>query len=214
MIQCDDFQPAFFCVPDITGFTRLVATADIEFSKDVIPTLLRRLVDANMLSMNVGEIEGDAIFFYRLGRLPSAARVKVQCERFYERFYAALNQFRKTYPEHYEKHMANGQLGLKIIIHYGKACTASIKSRTKLIGRDTIIAHRLLKNGIAYTDYILLTLDYLKRTGHTDAGSFFDIRHHLNGSESYDYLGEIPYSYVSAKDIADDLTVDAEMKSA
>jgi hypothetical protein len=201
MTQCDDLRPSFFCVPDITGFTRLVATADIEFCKEVIPGLLRRLIDANMLNMHVGEVEGDAIFFYKLGRLPSAARIKEQCYRFYQRFYAHIRHFEKTHPGEYQKHLANGQIGLKIIIHYGCAITANIKGRTKLIGRDIIITHRLLKNSVNLNDYVLLTSDYLKRTEHETAGSFFGLENSREGSETYDYLGEISYSCAEACDV-------------
>jgi hypothetical protein len=154
-----------------------------------------------MLNMHVGEIEGDAIFFYKLGRLPSAARIKEQCHRFYQRFYTYIDHFEKTHPDEYLKHLANGQIGLKIIIHYGCAITANIKGRTKLIGQDIIITHRLLKNSVNKNDYVLLTNDYLKRTEHDTAGSFFGVENSWEGAETYDYLGEINYSYVEACDV-------------
>ncbi|MXV17707.1 DUF2652 domain-containing protein [Hufsiella ginkgonis] len=196
MNQCDDLLPAFFCVPDITGFTRLIATADIEFSKEIIPGLLRRLVDSNILKMNVGEIEGDAIFFYRTGRLPAAARVIKQCHLFFSTFETYIATYKKSHPEHYEKHLADGQLGLKVIIHYGCACPANIKGRTKLIGKDVIIAHRLLKNSLDENEYILFTEDYVRRVRRNYGGVIFaeDWR---SGSETYEYIGEVKYNYLT-----------------
>ncbi len=196
MIQCDDLLPAFFCVPDITGFTRLIATADIEFSREFIPGLLRRLIDANILSLQVGEIEGDAIFFYRTGRLPDSKRVMKQCLRFFDVFNRYITQLQKSHPEEYERHLSGGQVGLKVIIHYGCTCTANIKGRTKLIGTDVIIAHRLLKNSIAADEYILFTHDYLKRINGRNYHDLFGDKELKTGVESYEYIGDVGYQYL------------------
>jgi len=63
MDKRDETTPSFFCVPDITGFTKFIATADINFSTNFISGLLATLVNTNILKMDIAEIEGDAIFF-------------------------------------------------------------------------------------------------------------------------------------------------------
>lgn len=199
MDQPDDLLASFFCVPDITGFTRLIATADINFTREMIPSLLRRLIDANMLKMNIGEIEGDAIFFYRTGRLPSVKLVVQQCKLFYKTFTDYIQQLKTTHPEHYKKHLAHGQLGLKIIIHYGNVCTANIKGRTKLIGKDVIIAHRLLKNAIPQSEYILFTESYLKKIRPSSLSNLPNHQKMAEGAETYDYIGEVKYRYIKLK---------------
>ncbi len=116
-------SPSFFCVPDISGFTKLVANADVNFTKEIIPALLRKLIDNNILHMSIAEIEGDAIFFYRIGRFPSIKQVVKQCMLFNKIFKEYILSLKSSHPESYKKHLIHGQLGLKIIIHSGKMST-------------------------------------------------------------------------------------------
>jgi hypothetical protein len=199
MDQTQDLTPTFFCVPDITGFTKLMATADISFTKEIIPALLRKLLDNNILKMNVAEIEGDAIFFYRTGRLPNVTKVIQQCKVFYDAFSNYLESLKKVDEENYNKHLAKGQLGLKIIIHYGHINTSVIKGRTKLIGPDVIIVHKLLKNSIQDSEYILFTKDYLKRIKLDNLTSILDPKKLKKGKEVYEHIGKVKYSYIKIK---------------
>lgn len=196
MEKNDDILPAFFCVPDITGFTRFIATADISFSKDFIAGLLRKLINANILKMSVGEIEGDAIFFYKVGRLPSVNQVAKQCKLLFKVFYDYVREVEKEDPENHEKHFADGQMGLKIIVHYGEISLANIKGRTKLIGEDVIITHKLLKNSIEENEYILLTQNYLDKIRKKDVSSWFHWDDLKKSSDIYDHIGEVEYWYI------------------
>src|SRR3954467_15922124 len=93
--------PCFFCVPDITGFTKLMTSADITFTKEIIPAVLRKLIDNNILKMSVAEIEGDAVFFYRTGRLPTIDRVAQQCIIFHNTFSNYIESLKKADEENY-----------------------------------------------------------------------------------------------------------------
>lgn len=194
----DGLTPVFFCVPDITGFTKFIATSDINFSKEVIPALLRKLIDANIIKMSVAEIEGDAIFFYKSGRLPSVNRVAEQCKHLYKTFSDFLDNLQKSDPENHTKYLADNQLGLKIIIHYGNISLANIKGRTKLLGEDVIVAHKLLKNGIYELNYILLTEKYLSKVRNRQKlEQWFHWEKLHSGHEKYDYIGEVHYRYIT-----------------
>jgi hypothetical protein len=195
MDQDDNLTPAFFCVPDITGFTKLIASADINFTKEMIPAILRKLINANMLKMNVAEIEGDAIFFYKTGRLPTINRIIAQCKVFYEAFSNYIASLKITDEENYNKHLAHGELGLKIIVHYGKMSSSNIKGRTKLIGEDIIIVHKLLKNNVHEDEYILFSENYLKRID-LETITSLNIKNLKEGQEVYDYIGTVKYRYI------------------
>jgi len=199
MEKSEDILPTFFCVPDITGFTKFIANADIAFSKDFIAGLLRRLINANALKMSVGEIEGDAIFFYRTGRLPAIKHVAEQCKQLFQTFYDYLDIVEKEDPANYEKFLSKGALGLKIIIHFGHISAANIKGRTKLIGEDVIITHKLLKNSIEEYEYILLTESYLNKIKKKDVSFWFHWDELKKGSEEYDHLGKVNYYYIPYK---------------
>lgn len=196
MEKNEDVQYAFFCVPDITGFTKFIATSDLSFSSIFIPALLRRLVNSNILKMKVGEIEGDAIFFYKTGRLPSIRKVAEQCSLLFQTFHNYLQSVEKEDPANYEKYFSEGKMGLKIVIHYGEIVAANIKGRTKLIGQNVIIAHKLLKNSIQAGEYVLLTHDYIDKLKNKDIKPWFPWGNVEEGSETYEYLGEIKYDFI------------------
>lgn len=194
----DGLTPVFFCVPDITGFTKFIATSDINFSKEVIPALLRKLIEANILKMNVAEIEGDAIFFYKSGRLPAVNRVAEQCKHLYKTFSDFLAKLEQDDPDNYQKYLSDNQLGLKIVIHYGHISLSNIKGRIKLLGEDVIIAHKLLKNGIYELNYVLLTEKYLSKVRNKQKlEQWFHWEEIRPGKEVYDYIGEVPYKYIT-----------------
>ena len=199
MEKKEHVKGAFFCVPDITGFTKFVSTTELSFSSIFIPGLLRRLVNANILTMKVGEIEGDAIFFYKTGRLPAVNMVAKQCQLFFETFYNYLKLTEKEDPVNFKKYLADGQIGLKIIVHYGEIITVNIKGRTKLVGQNVIIAHKLLKNSIPDREYVLLTFNYLEKTKTNHFKDWFPWGELKEGSESFEYLGEVKYLYVPFK---------------
>ena len=48
-------------------------------------------------------------------------------------------------------------LTLKVITHYGEFVGYSVKHFNKLIGKDVIVAHQLLKNDIELHEYWLVT---------------------------------------------------------
>jgi hypothetical protein len=144
----------------------------------------------------VGEIEGDAIFFYKTGRLPSVNMVAKQCRLLFQTFHNYLKSVEKEDPENYAKHLADGQMGLKVIVHYGDIMAANIKGRTKLIGQNVIIAHKLLKNSIREGEYVLLTESYLDKLKGKNITQWFPWGELKEGSETYEYLGEVKYFYI------------------
>lgn len=208
----DGLEPAFFCVPDITGFTKFIATTDIHFSKEVIPALLRKLIDCNVLKMKIGEIEGDAIFFYKTGRLPAVGRVAAQCIALYKTFSDFIRSVKDNDPENYELYLADSQLGLKIIIHYGDISIANIKGRIKLLGQDVIVAHKLLKNKVNDYNYILLTEKYLSKIkDRENLQKWFHWENIRTGSETYEFIGEVGYRYITLDEM--EYLLDQEISS-
>lgn len=194
----EGLESAFFCVPDITGFTKFMATTDIAFSREVIPSLLRKLIDCNVLKLKIGEIEGDAIFFYKTGRLPAVGRVAAQCTALYTTFSDFIRSIKEDDPENYEKYLADSQLGLKIIIHHGQISLHNIKGRIKLLGTDVIIAHKLLKNKIPDYNYILLTDKYLSKIKDRDnLQQWFHWEKLRTGAENYEFMGEVSYRFIT-----------------
>lgn len=187
-----------FLIPDITGFTRFMTSADQDFAHYAIPKILKSLAKANRLDFSIAEIEGDAIFFYKTGRLPAIYKVAEQCKVIFNEFNRVIDSFRESDPEYFEKYLSQNQLGLKIIVHCGKISISRIEGRTKLIGEDVILAHKLLKNKITIPNYILLSENYLNKLKDKKVvNTWFNWEKLKNGHEDYDHFETVNYNYIS-----------------
>lgn len=157
MPQPASSQPTLLFIPDISGFTRFVTETEITHSQHIIEELLETLIDANEIGLEVSEIEGDAILFYRQGELPHASHLLAQVQRMFIAFHAHLKK--------YETHRicqcgacytANA-LKLKFVVHFGDVANKRVKEYSKLFGKEVIVVHRLLKNQIPLQEYALFT---------------------------------------------------------
>ncbi len=196
MLKSTEDGPALICIPDITGFTRFMAENNIEFSRKIIPALLRNIVDSNKLKLTVGEIEGDAVVFYRFGTLPSLKELVDQCKIFYFNFNKELKLLMDNYADDFHKNASSNRLSLKVIVHAAEMTSTLIGGIPKLIGRDVVIVHKLLKNSIQESEYILLTEKLLAHYPETEIAGSFDWDSLKQGKDEYDYIGSINYNYI------------------
>ena len=187
---------ALICIPDITGFTRFMAENSIEFSRKIIPPLLRTIVSSNTLNMKVGEIEGDAVVFYRYGALPTLNDLVNQCVEFHKNFNEQLRVLMEEFNDDFSQWASSNRLSLKIVVHAADISLTHIEGITKLIGEDMVVVHKLLKNSIAEVEYILLTEKLLKFYKQPEIKKVFSGLTIRKGFDEYEYIGKIPYRYV------------------
>ena len=193
-------KPTLICIPDISGFTKFMSEVDIELSSLVIPLLLNKIIYSNNLGLQVSEIEGDAVLFYRTGPLPAFEDLIDQCKLFYTDFYSQLKKLKKDFKDHKHNHLIPDILGLKIILHYGEEIGAvQIGQNIKLMGEDVIIAHRLLKNDIASYEYLLLSENLINEYKESIIDQNFEWGTLKEGDDQYRHLGAINYRYIDLK---------------
>lgn len=72
---------ALIFIPDISGYTEFITQTEIRHSKHIISELLEIIINGNQLAMNVSEIEGDAVLFYRKGDAPSLKEIIAQVKK-------------------------------------------------------------------------------------------------------------------------------------
>lgn len=144
-------------IPDISGFTRFVHETEISHSRIIIQELLELLINANKIGLEVSEIEGDAILFYRYGDIPDLQELYDQVEDMFREFHSYLASYDIRRFCQCKACLSAINLSLKIITHYGEFTEYHVKNFSKLIGKDIIIAHQLLKNDIEQHEYWLLT---------------------------------------------------------
>jgi hypothetical protein len=144
-------------IPDISGFTKFVTETEINHSRIIVQELLETLINANNIGLEISEVEGDAILFYRFGERPDLKEVYGQVENMFREFHRYLSAYDAQRFCQCKACISAKYLTVKIITHYGEFTQYHVKSFNKLLGKDVIVAHQLLKNDIDQHEYWLVT---------------------------------------------------------
>jgi hypothetical protein len=197
-------QPALLFMPDISGFTQFVSETEVMHSQHIVQELLEILIDSNHLNLQVSEIEGDAIFFYRPGDKPDMKSLLQQVEKMFTRFHGHLKLYehQRICPCGACKNAVD--LSLKIIVHFGDVTGISIKEHKKLFGKDVILLHRLLKNSLNRREYVLFTEGLINELEHHHLPNWYMPQ---QASEQYD-VGEVRFYFSDLSDLHKTVRVD------
>ena len=188
-------------IADISGYTdfMLANEKSLEHSHIIISELIQTILNEVQLPLTLAKLEGDAVFLYAVKDEAFAARAEdlgARVLRFFNVFShkvaeLTLSSFCKCGAcTNIEK------LKLKVIVHSGRCAFYQIANLTELSGVDVIVLHRLLKNSVGMTEYVLLT-----------EAAQQDLQLPLTllskGEESYDGIGVVPtYVYSSPEKTA------------
>jgi hypothetical protein len=178
-------------IPDISGFTRFVNETDIAHSRLIIQELLDTLINANQMGLEVSEIEGDAILFYKFGASPDLEALYQQVAEMFCAFHRHLMAYEHRRYCQCQACLSAIHLTLKVITHYGEFTSYHVKHFNKLIGKDIIVAHQLLKNDIDQHEYWLLTKSLFGDKPPTELAEWMEWNTSTKQTES----GEIPFHY-------------------
>lgn len=188
-------QPALLFIPDISGFTRFVSDVEISHSQHIIEELLEILMDANEIGLEVSEIEGDAILFYRFGKAPTAAELLAQVQRMFVGFHTHLKKYHTHRVCQCGACKTANNLTLKFVAHYGGITMNTVKTYRGLFGKEVIVAHRLMKNSIEHHEYAMFTHTLIRACPQwvdVETAAWSPVQH---GGEEYD-SGKVSYCYL------------------
>src|SRR6266581_4931619 len=188
-------------IPDISGFTRFVNETDIEHSRLIIQELLEILINANQIGLEVSEIEGDAILFYKFGDPPALDALYRQVEKMFCDFHRSLIAY--EFRRFCQCRACTSAIGLtlKVITHYGEFTGYNVKNFSKLIGKDIIVAHQLLKNDIEQHEYWLVTKSLLQNNVPVDFAKWME----WNSSAKQTESGEISFHYTQLSQLKNEI---------
>ncbi|HTM94170.1 MAG TPA: DUF2652 domain-containing protein [Flavisolibacter sp.] len=195
-------QPALLFMPDISGFTEFVNSTEITHAQSIIQEVLEIIIESNQINLEIGEIEGDAIFFYRIGKAPTMEQLLQQVQNMFIKFHRHLQMYDKQRICPCAACSSATQLKLKIIAHFGPVSGYSVKSHRKLFGRDIILLHRLLKNNLNKKEYALLTDPLIEGAG--TSGSLPEWFLPEEAKEQYD-VGEISFKVTDLSKLKENL---------
>lgn len=149
-------------LPDISGFTEFVQTTEVAHSQHVIAELLEILVEANTQDLQLAEIEGDALFFYKEEELLSMEKLLAQVETMFTAFYSHLKLLETNRICPCKACSTAPNLQLKIIAHSGEIQFITVQGKRKPFGTEVIQVHRLMKNSVNSDNYVLLSEDLVE----------------------------------------------------
>ena len=190
-------------IADISGytrFTRLSRGTQIH-AEEIIFQLIEAVVDKAEYPLSVNKLEGDAVFLYSKieGREAEAAPdIAAQVVAFSATFRAKaeeLSRNRATCPCDACQHVLD--LRLKAVMHYGIVTFKKIRRFEELAGEDVILVHRLLKNGIEASEYILMTDAFHRHAGDIPG---YERRTTVENNEHFGSIGLVVYTPGVARD--------------
>lgn len=150
-------------IPDISGFSKFVSEMEIIHGNEITAELLEEIINSDELDFEISEIEGDAVFFYKMDS-------KITFEGIVNQSLKTLKNFRERLESIQSKRFCKcnacssaANLSLKFVLHEDDLQIMQIKSFKKLYGKGVILAHRLLKNNVEGSEYLIFTKSYFEK---------------------------------------------------
>lgn len=186
-------QQLIIILADISGYTKFMVENHLSavHGQMVITFLLESLLREVDIPLELQEIEGDAIFLFATRPDDGTEwedvlkQVQTKLLRFFEVFILAAAGLGEMTACKCAVCTHADELKLKIIAHTGRAVFHSIGSRRQVSGADVILAHRLLKNSVPGSEYLLLS-----DAAYQEFGRGLGLDFH-EGQESYESLGTV-----------------------
>ncbi len=149
-------EKALLLIADIGGYTRFMShhRFSLAHAQETVAQLLEAVIDASG-PLKLAKLEGDAAFFYAVGEdFPTLAQQVASIRR---AFLSRREQFVVDRMCKCDGCMQASALTLKFVAHAGEVAFQRVKHLTELAGVDVILVHRMLKNDVPVTEYVLMT---------------------------------------------------------
>ncbi len=182
-----------FLLADIGGYTTFLTEVGLEHAKEITSHLLNGMVDVNPERWQVGNVVGDCLFLYNDSD-DTPEEIFAQLRGLYENFCESITEIAAGSTCRCGACDRTNDLALKFVVHGGEFAVQDIAGRRELIGPDIIVAHRLLKNSVAVSEYVLLT----EPLGEVAKASGLSA---IAGSDQYDDVGTLDYVYVDLQPV-------------
>jgi uncharacterized protein YndB with AHSA1/START domain len=183
-------QRGVFVIADISGYTGYVVHSPLEQAEDVVADVTVTVSKHLSHVLRVNKLEGDAIFAYAPERGADASAILDAVEQCYFAFRSRLEGIERSTSCTCAACRKAAELNLKFVLHAGEYVSRRGAHGEELTGRDVIVAHRLLKNGVAeacgLNGYAMVTEGFAGAFGLDTAA--LGMRPHV---ESYSDVGEL-----------------------
>ena len=175
---------------DISGFTAFVTATELEHGPPIIADLLGEVMRELSPSLEIQEVEGDAVFALGPDRalVPPAVLLDL-LEGAFTAFRTRQRELQADDRCSCRACRSVGTLDLKIVAHHGRFLRQMVGHRRQAAGVNVVLAHLLLKNRWARSDaYILLTDAALAWVGVSPQAAGLTAH-----TERYEHFGDVRY---------------------
>lgn len=185
---------AHLVIADIGGYTRFMNAHRFALShaQQTIADLLTAVIDGARPMFKVAKLEGDAAFLYAVESDSAAASDRVQKQIFQIRQAFLVKQQRLLADNicTCEPCSAIGELKLKFAAHHGEFAMQKVKRYRELAGPDVILVHRMLKNEVPSSEYVLMTDSVLPHLNDEVRGAIRSLE------QSFEGFGQVTTHYL------------------
>jgi hypothetical protein len=157
-------QEVILIITDISGYTRFMLSnrQSLLHGQIIITELTKAIIAQVDIPLEISKLEGDAVFLY--AQKINGADWQETSRQIGQKLLDFLSAFSDKLLELGQSNTCScdactfvEKLSLKIVVHSGKALLYQISKFEELSGVDVIIVHRLLKNSVPASEYILMT---------------------------------------------------------
>jgi hypothetical protein len=196
----NDTVDALLVIADIGGYTRFMRLhrTSLAHAQENTLKLLDAVIDAAP-DLELAGLEGDAAFLYATE--PSAEQITRSLSGLATAMHRAFHEEQSRLEMlricKCDGCVQTGRLSVKVVAHHGEVGLSSSRRGTTLAGVDVILVHRILKNSVPLSEYVLLTDAVRQRAGPDFAARLQPLDEELEG------LGMNRLYYVDMAELAE-----------
>ncbi len=151
---------AVLVIPDISGYTRFISLNrfSLGHAQYLVSQLLNEIIDSVASRLRVAKVEGDAVLFYaeRQGSDDETLDVGAAVRDLLTAFYRRRRELFRRNACRCAACTNLEQLDLKVVIAAGPILVYRLRGLREISGHSVIVAHRLLKNSLSRSRYVLV----------------------------------------------------------
>lgn len=201
-------ERALLLLADIGGYTEFMRLhrLNLAHSQEITQRLLESMLDA-VPALRLVEVEGDALFL-SASQDGDSGRVHADWVPSALAMYRAFHTQQQWMVAHNlcvcDACRQIGRLRVKFIAHLGEVATQRIRDTEKLIGVDVIAVHRMLKNSVPASEYVLMSEPLYRDLDPDLRSRAIRVEQELEG------LGRVPLYFVELDELPIEPTAVAE----
>lgn len=176
----------FLLITDITGYTSFLTDSELDHAQHIIEALFTSQLDVITPPLTVSNFQGDAILCYtREEESRGDSWLLDQVEKIYSAFRTKMAEMQIDPPCSCKACSTINLLDLKIFLHFGEFIVRTMGNREEILGKDVIVAHRMMKNSVTevtgLSSYLLVSKEVYDRFGRS--ATRFAFTHHTESFE-------------------------------